>query len=128
VPDALGGAGAVWVLGAGQCWGAGSALRRTQDYWATWGVVCNFSLQYLSPLAVHAATGRIALVATVQGEATPHVHVSLDGARTWQPVDLAERGHYLAPGVSGLEFDAVDPTVLYISTNGHSVVVAKFDE
>ena len=55
------------------------------------------------------------------------MHVSLDGAATWAPVDLAERGHYLAPGVSGLEWDAVDPTVLYVSTNGHSVVVVKFD-
>ena len=84
-------------------------------------------MQYLAPLAVHGA-GRIALVATAAGDALPHVHVSLDGGGAWAPVDLAERGHYLAPGVSGLEWDAVDPSVLYVSTNGHSVVVVKFDE
>jgi hypothetical protein len=89
-------------------------------------VVGAFSVQYLAPLAVH-ASGRIALVATAAGDALPHVHVSLDGAHSWTPVDLAERGHYLAPGVSGLEWDATDPTVLYISTNGHSVVVVKFE-
>ena len=122
-PDALGGAGAAWLLGAGACFGGGGALRRTRDFGATWAVVGAFTVPYLAPLAVH-ASGRIAIVATAAGDPLPHVHVSLD-AQTWVAVDLAERGRYLAPGVSGLEWDAVDPTVLYISTNGHSVVVVK---
>jgi len=125
--DAVGGAGAVWILGAGDCFGAGSALRRTLDFGKTWAVVGAFTARYLSPIAVH-SSGRIALVATAAGDALPHVHVSLDGALTWTPVDLAERGHYLAPGVSGLEWDALDPSVLYVSTNGHSVVVVKFEQ
>jgi hypothetical protein len=127
VADAAGGAGAVWLLGAGACFsGGGGALRRTRDFGRTWATVGAFAVPYLAPLAVH-ASGRVALVATAAGDALPHVHVSLDGGATWAPVDLAERGHYLAPGVSGLEWDAVDPSVLYVSTNGHSVVVVKFD-
>ena len=122
--DAVGGAGAVWLLGAGACFGAGGALRRTLNYGATWTTVGAFTVHFLAPLAVH-ASGRLALVATAAGDAVPHVHVSLDGARTWTAVDDAARGHYLAPGVSGLEWDALDPTVLYVSTNGHSVVVVK---
>ena len=126
--DAAGGAGALWLLGAGSaCFGAGGALRRTRDFGATWATVGAFSTQYLAPLAVHAGSGRLAVVATAAGDALPHVHVSLDGGATWAPVDLAERGHYLAPGVSGLEWDALDPTVLYVSTNGHSVVVVKLE-
>ena len=70
----------------------------------------------------------IALVATNNNDPTSHVWVSFDRGITWTAVDLAERGHYLAPGVSGLEWDAVDSSVLYISCNGHSVVVVKFDE
>ena len=122
--DAVGGAGAVWLLGAGACFGAGGALRRTADYGATWSTVGAFTLQYLAPLAVH-ASGRLALVATAAGDAVPHVHVTVDGGKTFLAVDDAAQGHYLAPGVSGLEWDAVDPSVLYVSTNGHSVVVVK---
>jgi hypothetical protein len=116
----------VWLLGAGACWGRGAALRHSADYGASWTVFGNFSVPYLAPLAAH-ASNRLAVVAYAGSDATPHVHVSLDGAASWAPVDLAERGHYLAPGVSGLEWDALDPTVLYISLNGHSVVVVKFD-
>ena len=125
VADAAGGAGSVWLLGAGACFGAGGGLRRTRDFGGSWAVVGNFTSRFLAPLAVH-ASGRIALTATAAGDALPHVHVSLDG-QAWTAVDLAERGHYLAPGVSGLEWDAVDPTVLYVSLNGHSVVVVKLD-
>jgi hypothetical protein len=122
-----GGRGAVWLLGAGRdCFGNGTALRHTADYGATWTVVGAFSVQYLSALAAH-ALGRLAVVGTAPGDAVPHVHVSLDSGASWAPVDLAERGHYLAPGVSGLEWDAIDPTVLYVSCNGHSVVVVKLD-
>lgn len=119
--------GGVWLLGAGTCFGS-SALLHSRDFGQTWTARGgNFSVPYLAPIAVH-ASGRLAIVAVADGDATPHVHVSLDGAMTWVPVDLAERGRYLAPGVSGLEWDAVDKTVLYVSTNGHSVVVVKLDE
>jgi hypothetical protein len=116
----------VWLLGAGACFGA-SALRHSRDLGQTWTEYGNFTVPFLAPVAAH-ASGRLAIVAFAAGDTTSHVHVSLDGALTWTPVDLAERGHYLGPGVSGLEWDAVDKTVLYISTNGHSVVVVKFDE
>jgi len=117
----------VFLLGAGACFGD-TALRHSRDFGASWSVVGStpFSVQYLAPLAAH-ASGRLAIVATAAGDATPHVHVSLDRGASWTPVDVAARGHYLAPGVSGLEWDAVDETVLYISTNGHSVVVVKLD-
>ena len=130
VPDtsaATGGAGSVWLLGAGaSCFGNGSALRHTADYGASWTTVGAFDVRFLAPLAAH-ASGRLAVVATAVGDPVPHVHVSLDSGITWAPVDLAERGHYLAPGVSGLEWDALDPSVLYVSCNGHSVVVVKLD-
>ena len=123
---ARGDGGGVWLLGAGACFGGGRALQHSSDFGATWTVVGNFSVPFLAPLAAH-ASGRLAVAAFAAGAATPHVHVSLDGAESWTPVDLVERGHYLGSGVSGLEFDAVDPTVLYISTNGHSVVVVRFE-
>jgi len=128
VPDKLTGAGSIFLLGAGECFNEGKALRRTIDFGKTWTVVGNFTMRFLSPLAVHASTGRIALVATNNDDPTSHVWVSVDRGNTWTAVDLAERGHYLAPGVSGLEWDAVDSSILYISCNGHSVVVVKFDE
>jgi len=123
---ASGGRGAVWIFGAGDCFAGGAALRHSSDFGRTWTTVGNFSAPYIAPLAAH-ASGRLALVAFSGADSAPHVHASLDGGASWTAVDLAERGHYLAPGVSGLEFDAVDPSVLYVSCNGHSVVVVKFD-
>jgi hypothetical protein len=128
VPDKLTGAGSIFLLGAGECFNQGKAFQHTIDFGKTWTVVGNFTVRFLSPLAVHASTGRIALVATNNDDPTSHVWVSLDRGNSWTAVDLAERGHFLAPGVSGLEWDAVDSSVLYISCNGHSVVVVKFDE
>jgi hypothetical protein len=122
-----GGNGSVWLFGAGPCFAAGGeALRHTRYFGQTWEAVGNFSAPFLAPLAVH-ASGRLALVAFAGADATPHVHASLDGGVSWTAVDVASRGHFLAPGVSGLEWDALDPSVLYVSCNGHSVVVVKFD-
>ena len=128
-PDGRGGAGCVYALGAGgQVWSRfkpGSALLHTCDYGATWAAVGNFTAGWgQPPLATH-ASGRIALVAFADGDELSHVWVSVDAGATWTAVDDPARGEYLAPNVGELEWDAVDPTVLYVSTDGHSVVVVK---
>lgn len=69
------------------------------------------------------------MLAFADGAPTAHIWVTIDvtaepPAWTAARVDVVERqGHYLGTGVSGLEWDAVDPNVLYISTNGHGVIV-----
>jgi hypothetical protein len=128
VPDIISGNGSIYLLGAGICFNSGKALQHTLDFGQTWSSIGNFTVQYLSPIAIHGSTGRIAIVGRMNNDVTNHVWVSLDNTKSWIAVDLASRGHYLAPGVSGLEWDSMDPTILYISCNGHSVVVVKFDQ
>lgn len=127
-PDAKGGAGHEWLLAAV---GNGTALRRTANFGASWAVVGNFTLPsdtagYPYPHIASHRSGRLAFVAVAPGSTAPHVFASLDDGATFLPVDDAARGEYLAPHVSGLEWDAVDPTVLYISTGGRSVSIVKF--
>ena len=125
VPDAVSGVGAVFVLAG--CSEQGSALVRTDNFGASFRPVGNFSVPPYDawPMASH-ATGRLALLAFANGAPTAHVWVTINATAEsplWTAVDIAERGHYLGTGVSGLEWDAVDPAILYISTNGHGVVV-----
>jgi hypothetical protein len=70
------------------------------------------------------------LLAFSDGALTAHVWVTDDFTAeppAWTAVDIVDRGHYLGTGVSGLEWDAVDPSVLYISTNGHGIIVIKIE-
>lgn len=125
VPDFRRGAGAVFVLTS--CGSLGSSLLRTSDYGATFSPVGNFTVPSSTawPLASH-ASGRLAMLAFAAGSPTAHVWVTTDVTSeppVWISVDAVERGHYLGTGVSGLEWDAVNPDVLYISTNGHGVIV-----
>ena len=129
-PDAsaaTGGAGCVYALGAGgQAWSRfkpGSALLHTCDFGASWARVGNFTASWSAPTLATHATGRVALTAFAGADAVPHVWVSIDSGASWTAVDQAAQGQFLAPGVSGLEFDAVDPSLLYVSLAGHSVVV-----
>lgn len=127
VADYARGAGAVYILGGAL--GSGAALQRTSDYGVSWSVVGNFSAMrsVAWPLAAH-ASGRIALLGYADGSPLAHVWVSIDQGATWTAVDLAARGMYLGTGVSGLEFDSVDPSVLYISCNGRSVIIVDISE
>ena len=127
VADAAHGMGAVYVLGGAL--GHGSALQRTADYGATFSVIGNFSAMHSVawPLAAH-ASGRIALLGYADGSEYAHVWVSLDLGVNWFAMDLAERGMYLGTGVSGIEFDSIDPSVIYISCNGRSVIIVKLSE
>ena len=138
-PDAsaaTGGRGCVYALGAGgEVWSRfkpGAALLHTCDYGASWTPAGNFTASWAAPTLATHASGRIALTAFAGAGPQPgevaHVWVSVDSGASWTAVDRAEDGQYLAPGVSGLEFDAVDPTVLYVSLAGHSVVVVKLGE
>ena len=137
-PDAVSGAGAVFALVSTNLGWApppnGTALRRTRDFGATWDVLGNFSVYGNAPgfpfpcIAAH-ASGRVAVLANGPGDALPHVWVSVDaGLQAWTVVDDAARGEYLAPGVTGLHFDAHDATLLYVSTGGRSLVVVKLDQ
>ena len=128
---ATGGSGCVFAAGvfeqAASQIKPGSALLHTCDWGATWTAVGNFTASYAMPTLATHASGRIAITAAAGTDpaAVAHVWVSIDSGASWTLVDDAARGEFLSPGVSGLEFDAVDPTVLYISTGGHSVVVVK---
>lgn len=127
VADAAHGAGAVYVL-SGEL-GSGAALQRTVDYGVTFTVVGNFSAMrsVAWPLAAH-ASGRIALLGYADGSEFAHVWVSVNQGADWTAVDLRERGMYLGTGVSGLQFDRVDPSILYINCNGRSVIIVALTE
>ena len=137
-PDAKTGAGAVFALiSTNLGWAPpanGTALRRTRDFGVTWDVVGNFSVYgnvrgYPFPAIASHPSGRLAVLANGPGDEIPHIWVSVDAAlSTWTLVDDAARGEYLAPGVTGLHFDAHDATVLYVSTGGRSLVVVKLSE
>jgi hypothetical protein len=131
-PDAsaaTGGKGCVYVLGAGgQIWSRfkpGQALLHTSDYGVSWRPVGNFTASWAAPTLATHRSGRIALTAFAGADELAHVWVSLDSGASWTAVDEPADGEFLAPGVSGLEWDAVDPTVLYVSLAGRSVVVVK---
>lgn len=133
VPDRVAGNGSVWVLSTCGIDGpsAGNALLHTTDYGATWTTIGNFTFlanpapQFSYPfLAVHGS--RIAMAAAAPGDAYPRVYVSFDAGATWTAIDDPDAGTAMAPNVNGFEWDALDPTVLYISTAGRSVAVVKF--
>ena len=138
-PDAnpkTGGPGSVWVVANTDAYGPGpgDALQHTRDYGATFTPVGNFTVfnsnsnaGWPYPVVAAHAAGCVALVAQGLGDSVPHVWASLDSGATWTVVDDAAAGQYYTPGVTGLEWDAQDATVLYISTNGRSVIAVKFD-
>lgn len=131
---AMGGPGHAYSLTPSR---TGAALRHTTDFGASFSVVGNFSfppvtslgldVQSAYPYLATHPSGRVALVATALDDEplTTHVYVSLDSATSWTVVDRAEDGQYLGSGVTGLHWDAQDPTLLYVSTAGHSLVVVK---
>jgi photosystem II stability/assembly factor-like uncharacterized protein len=136
-PDAnpaTGGPGSVWVVTNTDAYGPGpgAALQHTRDFGATFQPVGNFTILNSNSnegwpypvLAAHAA-GHIALVALGPGDIAPHVWATLDSGATWVVVDDAAAGQYVTPGVTGLEWDAQEPSVLYVSTNGRSVIAVR---
>jgi hypothetical protein len=54
------------------------------------------------------------------------VYVSLDGGLTFTAID--QPPFAMASNVQGFEWDAMDPTTLYISTAGRSVAIVKFNQ
>ena len=136
-PDAnakTGGAGSVWVVANTDSYGPGpgQALQHTRDYGVTFTPVGNFTVLKNSnagwpyPVIAAHASGCVALIAQGPGDVVPHVWASLDSGLTWTVVDDASSGQYYTPGVTGLEWDSQDSTILYISTNGRSVISVKF--
>jgi hypothetical protein len=132
-PDASaasGGPGHAYVLTAST---SGRALQHTSDYGATFTVVGSFGYPVAEDpyapypyIATH-PSGRVAIIASALGDdpSAPHIYVSVDGCDTWTVVDRAEDGQYLGFGVAGLTWDAMDPTLLYVGTQGRSLTVVK---
>jgi len=127
--------GCVYVLattGAKTSPKPGSALQHTCDFGETFATVpgSNFSLPadtagYPAPFIAAHRTGALAVAAVLGDDAVPHVWVSLDASASWAAVDRAEAGQYYGCCVTGLAFDALDPSVLYVSTGGRSLVTVK---
>ena len=70
-------------------------------------------------------SGRLALAAAALGDSYPHIYVSLDAGATFTAVDDAAAGTAMASNVMGLEWDAHEEGVLYVSTGGRSVTVVR---
>lgn len=139
-PDAnpvTGGKGSVWAVVNTDAYGPGpgQALQHTKDYGVTFVPIGNFTVLNSNsnegwpyPVIASHAAGRVALVAMGPGDVVPHIWASLDSGATWTLVDDSAAGQYITPGVVGLEWDARDPSVLYISTNGRSIVTVRFSQ
>jgi photosystem II stability/assembly factor-like uncharacterized protein len=138
-PDAnptTGGSGSVWVLVNTDNYGPrpGQALQHTRDFGATFTPVGNFTVLNQNnnagwpyPTVASHKAGCVALTAMGPGDTSPHIWATLDSGATWTRVDNEAAGQYYTRGLTGLEWDAQDATVLYVSTNGRSVIAVKFD-